>query len=174
MNRVAAFAPLALLGLVILVSALLLLRPGAHQTITTGEIGRPSPHYALARLGGGEKLNSSDDAGRPHLINVFASWCGPCLAENAQLLALHAGGVDIVGVAYKDAPDDAQIFLAAHGNPYRAVGIDRDGQFGLQLGIAGVPETFVIGPAGDIVAIHRGPLTPADVEREIYPALKRR
>ena len=173
MNRWAAFAPLALLALLVVVSAILLVKPGARQTITTGEMGRPAPNYALRRLGGGEPVSSAAGAGRAHLINVFASWCGPCIAENTQLMALKANGVDIVGVAYKDNPNDTQLFLDGHGNPYSAVGIDRDGQLGLQLGIAGVPETFLVDAKGDIVLVHRGPLTSADVEGEIYPALRR-
>lgn len=174
MNRIVAFAPLALLVLVVVVSVALLLKPGEHQTITTGQMGRPTPAYSLVRLGGGEAVSNTTTAGRPHLINVFASWCAPCIAENAQLMALQAGGVEIIGIAYKDNPNDTQLFLDGHGNPYSAVGIDRDGQFALQLGIAGVPETFVVDAKGDIVAVHRGPLTPEDMEREIYPALRRR
>lgn len=174
MNRAVAFAPILLLALVIVVSVVLLLQPGAHQTITAGQLGRPVPAYALVRLGGGERVANASTAGAPHLINVFASWCAPCIAENAQLMALQAGGVDIVGIAYKDNPNDTQLFLDQHGNPFSAVGIDRDGQFALQLGIAGVPETFVVNARGQIVAVHRGPLTPADIEREIYPALRRR
>jgi len=174
MNRAIALAPLALLALVVVVSVVLLLRPGAHQTITTGQMGRAEPAYTLVRLGGGDPVSSAAKAGKPHLINVFASWCAPCIAENPQLMALQAAGVDIVGVAYKDDPADTQLFLDAHGNPFSAIGIDRDGQFALQLGIAGVPETFVVDGAGKIVAVHRGPLTPTDIEREIYPALRRR
>lgn len=173
MNRAVAFAPLALLALVVVVSVVLLLKPGAHQTITTGQMGRPAPAYSLVRLGGGEAVSNATTAGEPHVINVFASWCAPCVAENAQLMALQAGGVDIVGVAYKDNPNDTSLFLDAHGDPYSAVGVDRDGQFALQLGIAGVPETFVVDDRGQIVAVHRGPLTPTDLEREIYPALRR-
>jgi cytochrome c biogenesis protein CcmG/thiol:disulfide interchange protein DsbE len=172
-NRAIAFAPLALLALLVVVSVVLLLKPDAHQTITAGQMGRPAPAYSLVRLGGGEPVANATTNGKPHLINVFASWCGPCIAENAQLMALQAGGVDIVGIAYKDNPNDTQLFLDDHGNPYSAVGIDRDGQFALQLGIAGVPETFVVSAEGKIVAVHRGPLTPADLEREIYPALRR-
>jgi cytochrome c biogenesis protein CcmG/thiol:disulfide interchange protein DsbE len=173
-SRAIAFAPLALLTLVVIVSVALLLRPGQHQTITTGQMGRPAPAYSLVRLGGGEPVSNSASAGKPHIINVFASWCTPCLAEHAQLMALQAGGVDIVGVAYKDAPADTQIFLQQHGDPFSAVGIDRDGAFGIQLGIAGVPETFVVNANGDIVDVHRGPLTPDVIEHEIYPALRRR
>jgi cytochrome c biogenesis protein CcmG/thiol:disulfide interchange protein DsbE len=173
MNRAIAFAPLVLLALLVMVSVALLLKPGEHQTITTGQMGRPAPSYSLVRLGGGDRVANTTTLGHAHLINVFASWCGPCIAENAQLMALQAGGVDIIGVAYKDNPNDTQLFLEGHGNPFSAVGIDRDGQFGLQLGVAGVPETFVVNAAGKIVAVHRGPLTPADLEREIYPALRR-
>lgn len=172
MNRAVAFAPLLLLLLVVIVSVVLLLKPGEHQTITTGQMDRPAPEYSLVRLGGGEPVTSAAVAGKPHLVNVFASWCAPCIAENSQLMALQAGGVDIIGIAYKDNPNDTQLFLDGHGNPYSAIGVDRDGQFGLQLGIAGVPETFVVSAEGRIVAIHRGPLTPEDMEREIYPALR--
>ena len=82
------------------------------------------------------------------------------------------GGVPILGVAYKDRPNEAAAFLNALGNPYEVTGLDANGRFGLDLGIAGVPETFVIGPDGRILAVHRGPLADeAMVAREILPAL---
>jgi cytochrome c biogenesis protein CcmG/thiol:disulfide interchange protein DsbE len=87
---------------------------------------------------------------------------------------MQRNGVEIVGVAYKDQPMETARFLDEMGNPYREVAFDPDGRFGLQLGIAGVPETFVIGADGKIRAVHRGPLTPEIVRREILPALTAR
>lgn len=173
MKRFIAFAPLAVLLLVVLISAFLLLRGGGPaQTVTAGQIGRPAPTYALARLGGGALVRSDDTVGRAHVINMFASWCTPCRAEHAQLMTLASGGAEIVGVAYKDQPMETTRFLEELGNPYRTVAIDADGRFGLQLGITGVPETFVISASGHIAAVHRGPLTPEIVEQEILPALR--
>jgi cytochrome c biogenesis protein CcmG/thiol:disulfide interchange protein DsbE len=87
-------------------------------------------------------------------------------------MALQAGGVDIVGVAYKDRPDATQRLLDELANPFADVALDPDGRFGLDLGITGAPETFVIGADGTIRAVYRGPLTPEVIEEEILPALR--
>ena len=175
MKRLAPFIPLIALALIVIMAAALLLRGGGPAaTITAGEAGRPAPTYALARLGGGALMRNEDMRGRTHIINMFASWCVPCRAEHPQLMALKARGVEIVGIAYKDQPSEASEFLAELGNPFRDVGLDPDGRFGLQLGIAGVPETFVVSGDGRILAVHRGPLTPHIVQSEILPALSAR
>jgi len=171
MNRWAALAPLAVLLLVVVVGALLLMRPGQHQTITTGQMDRTAPAYSLPRLGRGAAVTKAGHR-QPYLINVFASWCTPCRAEHDQLLALQSSGIEIVGVAYKDAPDDTQRFLQELGDPYSAVGVDRAGAFALDLGITGVPETYVISSDGRIRAVYRGPLTADVIQREILPALR--
>lgn len=175
MKRLTPFIPLLALALIVMMAAALLLRGGGPAaTITAGEAGRPAPIYALARLGGGALMRNEDMRGRTHIINMFASWCVPCRAEHPQLMALKARGVEIVGIAYKDQPSEASEFLAELGNPFRDVGLDPDGRFGLQLGIAGVPETFVVSADGRILAVHRGPLTPHIVQSEILPALNAR
>lgn len=174
MKRLMAFLPLALLAIVVALSAFMLLRGGERETVSAGQIGRQQPTYALSRLGGGDFVTSDDHAGRAHVINLFASWCTPCRAEHPVLMELRARGVAIVGVAYKDEPENAAGFLRELGNPFESVGLDPEGRFGLELGMAGVPETFVIGPDGTIRAVYRGPLTPDVVERTILPALEAR
>ncbi len=174
MKRLMAFLPLALLAIVVALSAFMLLRGGERETVSAGQIGRQQPTYALSRLGGGDLVTSDDHAGRAHVINLFASWCTPCRAEHPVLMELRARGVAIVGVAYKDEPDNAAGFLGELGNPFESVGLDPEGRFGLELGMAGVPETFVIGPDGTIRAVYRGPLTPDVIELTILPALEAR
>jgi cytochrome c biogenesis protein CcmG/thiol:disulfide interchange protein DsbE len=171
MKRILAFAPLALLLMVVAVSAFLLLRGGERDTFQAGLVGRPVPTYALTRLGGGELVTSDATRGRAHLINVFASWCTPCRAEHPLLMALEERGVEIVGVAYKDEAEDTARFLGELGDPFRTVGMDPDGRLGLELGITGAPETYVIGADGVVRAVHRGPLTEDVVARVILPAL---
>lgn len=174
MNKWAAFAPLAALGLVVLVSAFLLLRGGERELFETGLVGRPAPAYALEQLGGGAPVTGEARRGRAYVINLFASWCTPCRAEHPELVKLQQQGVEIVGVAYKDRPENAARFLEQLGNPFAAVALDRAGRFGLEMGVAGVPETFVIGADGVVRAAHRGPLT-ADIVRDVIePALTAR
>jgi len=173
-NRALAFIPLVALAALVVVAVLLLTHEGERNTISEGLIGRPAPTYALTRLEGGEVLTSEAMAGRPYMINMFASWCTPCRAEHPQLMALQASGVEIVGIAYKDRADDASGFLSDLGNPYRVVAMDPEGRFGLELGLVGVPETFVIGADGSIRAVHRGPLTAEAIEETIRPALDAR
>jgi cytochrome c biogenesis protein CcmG/thiol:disulfide interchange protein DsbE len=166
-----AFIPLAALAVLVGVAVFLLTRETARETISEGRIGRPAPAMSLAPLGGGEVVTTAQFAGRPYVVNIFASWCAPCRAEHPQLMALRAGGAEIIGVAYKDRPEETQRFLDELGNPFTVVALDPDGRFGLELGMAGVPETFVVGPNGAIRAVHRGPLTAEIVQEEIAPAL---
>jgi len=173
MNRAVALIPVVALLALIGVGVILLTREETRDNFSEGRLGRTAPSYLLASLDEGEPVSSAARAGRPYVINVFASWCTPCRAEHPQLMALQAGGVDIVGVAYKDRPEATLRFLNELGDPFADVGLDPDGRFGLELGITGAPETFVIGANGSIVAIHRGPLTPEIVEETILPALQR-
>ena len=101
--------------------------------------------------------------GKPHLLNVFASWCIPCIAEAPQLLKLQQAGVEIDAVAIRDTPAAIADFLARNGDPYRAIGDDRASAVQLALGSAGVPETFVIDGQGRIVQQHVGDIRADDV-----------
>lgn len=171
MNRALTLVPIVALVMLVAVAAFLLTRGGERETFSGGLIGRPAPSFSLAPLVEGPPVESADFAGRAYLINVFASWCAPCRAEHPQLMALSAGGVEIVGVAYKDRPEATAAFLQELGNPYSAVALDPDGRFGLDLGLIGAPETFVVGADGAVRAVHRGVLTPEVIENTILPAL---
>ncbi len=172
MKRLASFAPLVVLGVLVAVSAFLLLRGGERETFSSGLIGRPAPAYVLDALGGGEPVTAQSREGRAYVVNLFASWCTPCRAEHPALMDMQRRGVEIVGVAYKDKPENTARFLNELGNPFRTVALDPDGRFGLELGLTGVPETFVIGPDGTVRAVHRGPLSDRDVRDVIEPALR--
>lgn len=172
--RIIYLIPLvALLGLIV-VGVLLLTREGERTEFTAGMVGQSAPAYALTRLDEGSMLTSDERRGRAYVINLFASWCTPCRAEHPQLMALRRRGVDIVGIAYKDRREASSAFLTELGDPFSVVGMDPEGRFGLELGVTGVPETFVIGPDGVIRAAHRGPLTEEAVQEVILPALEAR
>lgn len=172
MRRVWAFAPLIVLVAIVIAGAFVLLSGRERQTISDGLRGQPLPAYALQSLSGGETITPAAFAGRAYVVNVFASWCAPCRVEHPYLMALKEDGAPILGVAYKDAPDATADFLRELGDPYTIIGQDRDGRYGLEIGVAGVPETFVVGPEGRIRAIHRGPLDETIIAEEILPALR--
>ena len=138
-------------------------------------VGRPAPRLDLPALAEGapplgEALLKS---GKPVLVNFFASWCAPCLAEAPLLMRLkEREGVAIVGIAWKNKPDEARAWLARLGDPFKAVGYDLDGKFALDWGLSGVPETFLVDAQG-IVRLHfRAPLTERDFRQRILPLLK--
>ena len=107
------------------------------------------------------------------LINFFASWCVPCRIEHPLLMRLaEQNHVPLYGIDYKDQPADAQKLLAQFGDPYRAVGMDRDGRVGLDFGVYGVPETYVLDSTGHIRKRFVGPLTAQQVNQELLPLLK--
>lgn len=118
-------------------------------------------------------LQSDDLPGEPVLINVFASWCAPCRIEHPVLDRLtREEGVPLYGINYKDQPAAAAAWLVEMGDPYAAIGADADGRAAIDLGVYGVPETFIVDGDGRIVYRHAGAVMPRDVEQTILPILK--
>ena len=127
-------------------------------------VGKPAPDVTLPALDTGEPTAIRATAKGPTLINFFASWCVPCELEHPQLMALKAEGVRIVGVAYKDAPENSRAFIGRMGDPFAVKLIDRDGRAGVEFGTTGVPETYLVGADGRIIAKYTGPLTAETAE----------
>ena len=133
-------------------------------------IDQPAPQFSLPALDDGKPgLATADLAGHVSLVNTFASWCAPCREEHRVLTRLAATKrVAIYGIDYKDKPDAARAWLAELGNPYARIGTD-DGRVGIEWGVYGVPETFVLDRSGRIRYKHVGPLTETDLARTILP-----
>lgn len=171
-KRLWAFAPFGVFAALLVIVWMTLSSGGArNDSFATGLLGKPVPTFELAQLKGGPPITPETFKGRRYLVNFFASWCVPCRYEHPLLVDLKGRGVTVVGVAYKDAPEKTAAFLARDGDPYAAIGQDPTGRLGLQLGIAGVPETFVIDDDGTILALHRGPITEEVMRDKILPAL---
>lgn len=166
MKRWIAILPLAaLIGLAALFGFYSLKRD--PQVQPDALVGKPLPALTLPALDDGRPQGLRDQVGRgPVLVNIFASWCAPCEIEHPVLVDLKANGAQIVGVAYKDAPDNTKAFLARLGDPFAERLVDRDGRAGIELGVTGVPETYLVGADGVIIAKHTGPLTP-DAARDL-------
>jgi len=144
------------------------------SALPSAMIDQEAPAFTLAGLGETKPGLATDQlTGQVVLINFFASWCVPCRAEHPLLMSIpHELGVPLYGIAYKDKPEDAARFLSELGDPYGRIGADRDGRVGIDFGVYGVPETYIIDKAGHIRLRHVGPLTPADVAKEIAPLVK--
>jgi len=171
-SRWLTFAPLAVLAALAVLFAAYALRHDPHVD-PRARVGKPVPDLALAPLEGGrpQRLRALA-AGGPVLVNFFASWCAPCAVEAPQLNALKAEGVRIVGVAYKDDPEATKAFLGRLGDPYAVRLADRDGRAGIEFGVTGVPETYLVSAAGVILDKHTGPLEAADVDALAARALE--
>ncbi|MCB1508938.1 MAG: DsbE family thiol:disulfide interchange protein [Hyphomicrobiaceae bacterium] len=150
------------------------------QALPSTLIGQPAPHTALPALEGlggpagpVPGFDTADFAGRVTILNVWASWCGPCRQEHPLLMRLaERGDITLTGVNYKDDPENARRFLGALGNPYDEIGTDREGRAVIDWGVYGVPETFIIDAAGIVRHKHIGPLTEEALRETFLPALE--
>ena len=155
MSRWAYAIPLA--AFVLLVAAFGIGLTRDPSAVPSAAIGKPVPAFALPGLTPGARgFTSASLAGSPRVVNVCASWCAPCRLEHPLLLRLAAQGVALHGIAWKDPPADAAAYLAREGNPFVATAADESGRTGIDLGVSGVPETFVLDAQGRVVFRHAG------------------
>ncbi|MGB7815218.1 MAG: DsbE family thiol:disulfide interchange protein [Methylotenera sp.] len=137
-------------------------------------VGNPAPKFQAPVLGeAGKTFNSDDLKGQVWLLNVWASWCAACREEHPVLMAMEkTGQIATYGLDYKDTDAEAQAVLKEHGNPYKVVATDADGKIGIDYGVYGVPETYVIDKAGVIRYKQIGPITEEILLTKIVPLLK--
>ena len=150
------------------------------QRLPSALVGRAAPTFSLPPLEGSYLPGFSDadlKTGSVTLVNVFASWCVPCRDEHPVLMAMAADetlktlGVRMAGLSYKDDPANAARFLRELGTPYSMIGVDRPGRAGVDWGVYGVPETFIVRGDGTIAYKHIGPLTQANVREKLMPEI---
>jgi cytochrome c biogenesis protein CcmG, thiol:disulfide interchange protein DsbE len=179
-RRLLVFIPLAVF---LALAALFLARlfSGDPGRIPSALIGHPAPAVDLPPVAGLERdgkaipgISAAEFRGNVTLVNVWASWCIPCHDEAPFLLEL-AGDtrIRLVGINYKDQPDNARRFLNRHGNPFIASGADQNGRAAIEWGVYGVPETFLIGRDGRIAYKLVGPISAANFERELKPQIEK-
>ena len=126
-------------------------------------VGREVPDLTLPSLKEGTPVSLRAAAAEgPMIVNFFASWCAPCEIEHPVLMGLKGQHARVVGIAYKDAPPNTQALLTRLGDPYAQALVDRDGRAGVEFGVTGVPETYVVAKGGKVIAKHTGPLSDAD------------
>lgn len=175
MKRLVLWLPLALF-LVFAITVALSLRTRPDPAFESQLVGKPLPAFQLpAALPERPGLDSASFAqGQPRIINIFASWCIPCIAEAPQLMELAKAGLPIDAIAVRDRPEDIAAFLERWGDPYRRIGSDRTSRVQLALGSSGVPETFVVDGQGIIRLQHIGEIRPEHVAviRKAYEAAK--
>jgi cytochrome c biogenesis protein CcmG/thiol:disulfide interchange protein DsbE len=153
---------------------------GDASRIPSALIGKSAPPIDLKGLDGGPGLSDADlRAGHVSLVNVFATWCLPCHAEHQTLMALAADkdlaakGVKLYGVAQKDDPENLRRFLGAKGDPYAKIGLDPDNRAGIDWGVYGVPETFIIKGDGVIAYKLIGPMDPQILASVVKPQIEK-
>jgi cytochrome c biogenesis protein CcmG/thiol:disulfide interchange protein DsbE len=153
------------------------LMSGRDETvIPSALIGEAAPATALPPLEGTSLpgLDSRDFAGKVTVVNVWASWCVPCRDEHPHLMQL-AGDprFTLAGMNYKDRPENARRFLGELGNPFAAIGVDASGRAGIDWGVYGVPETYIVGRDGRIAWKHVGPFDERSIREELMPELEK-
>jgi len=154
---------------------------GPVSVLPSTLIGRPAPQFSLPALPGatvGETaipgFSTEDLKSGVTIVNIFASWCVPCRDEHPLLLKVSKDTrIRLMGINYKDQPDNARRFLGALGNPYAAIGMDTEGRAAIDWGVYGVPESFVINGKGEIIYKHVGPLTEEAIKGPINSAIEK-
>ncbi len=172
--------PVAAFGVLAVVLAIGL-SSGDPSRVPSALIGKKVPDFQLAAIEGlkleGNTVPGLGAAvlrqGKVSIVNVWASWCGPCRVEHPYLMQLAArGDVQMTGINYKDSPENARRFLGLHGNPFSVVGADGNGRTAVDWGVYGVPETFVVDGNGTIRYKHVGPISETALKTKILPAIE--
>jgi len=180
-RRALLFAPFAVAaaGGVAFYGMLQGMRRGEYNPrgVPSALIGQAAPDFSLPPLAGADTpaLSAADlrDLPGPVLVNFWASWCVPCIIEHPQLMRLHREGIPVLGIAYKDKPEDSLRFLRERGNPFRRLSKDEPGRVAIDWGVYGVPETYLLDRRGIIRWRWAGPVTPEVLEQDIRPLLRR-
>ncbi|MDI1284135.1 MAG: DsbE family thiol:disulfide interchange protein [Reyranella sp.] len=176
MNRHLLFLlPLATLALMAGFFAWSLLAGRDPASIGSVLVGRPAPRLEVKALREAEPplTDALLKSGKPVIVNFFASWCTPCLAEHPLFARLaERDGAVIIGIAWKNKPEEARAWLKRLGDPYKFAGADLEGRTGLDWGLSGVPETYLVDGQGIVRRHFRGPITERDVNETIMPFLK--
>ena len=144
-------------------------------SIGSAVVNRPAPPLAAPALRDGEPALTDAllRSGKPVLINFFASWCAPCLLEHPLLLRLkEREGATIIGIAWKNKPDEARAWLKKLGDPFRYAGVDPEGKLSLDWGLSGVPETYLVDGDGIVRLHYRRAINERDVTESILPLLR--
>ena len=137
------------------------------------KVDKPAPAFTVATLAMGTPFSPAAMRGQVWVMNVFASWCAACVVEHPRLLQLAAARkIALVGLAYKDRPEDTQRWLRENGDPFSQVALDLDGRVGIDYGVYGVPETYVIDKAGMVRLKLTGPVTTEVIEKTLLPLIK--
>ena len=178
MNRAGLFAPLAVFALILAIGYFGFQLEDPHR-LPSALIGKPFPDFAAERLDGegGDLVRRADLLGSPALVNVWATWCPTCKAEHDELLRIRAATaaagapMRIIGVNYKDDPAKARRWLIDYGDPYDFNLVDADGALGVELGVYGAPETFLLNAQGDVVFKQVGAIDRRIWQQEIAPRL---
>ncbi len=179
-GRAWVFVPLAIF-LAVAIMFQFALKSGDPSKLPSALIGKPVPVVDFGPL---EGLTTAQGAlpgftaadlakGQVTVVNFWASWCGPCVEEHPLLVDLaKEPGLKLVGVNYKDEPENGRRFLGRYGNPFAALGVDPKGRGAIEWGVYGMPETFVVDGQGRIVYKHVGPLTPKSIVEKVLPAVR--
>lgn len=173
MKRLLFLVPV--LGFVVVLAVFLVGLGRDPSRLPSVYLDKPLPAFVAPPLRAGDVGLSNTDLvrGEPVLLNVFASWCGPCRVEHPVFMRLRREGVVIHGLNWKDQPGEGARWLAEFGDPYVRVGEDASGRTGINLGVAGVPETFVIDKKGRVRYRHVGAVTPEVWRAKIGPLMEK-
>lgn len=174
MSRASLFVPLAAFVVIVALLYAGFSLNDPHQ-LPSALIGKPFPAFNLPALGTADstvdaRFTEADLRGRTVLVNVWATWCPTCRAEHAELLRIHdETGLPIIGINYKDNPAQARLWLSQLGNPYDFNIVDADGSLGVDLGVYGAPESFLVDASGTIVYKRVGDVNRRIWQEEIKP-----
>ena len=176
MSKTMRFMPLVIFALIIAVSYVMLTasKEGTRDTKAIGfsMTGSQIPSLRLPLFEGSETIDLTDWKGKAYAINVFASWCGPCKLEASSIDAM-AEDIPVIGINYRDDPDAAKAFLNQFGNPYEELARDSDGNYSIQLGVHGLPETFIISRDGTILHHQQGPVFASELNGDVGAAIRK-